>query len=387
VLVSQLRDYLEAGWNLDLASLTTEHALQPFSRKYFENGGLLTYAGEWRAAHGAALAQDDERAAERLPPFELDPNFRLKLNDLANFMRQPVKYFFRRRLSVTFADADLIGDDEEPFALNALERYLLEDTLLDDADAPEPESEVRASLTLRAKRLEREGVLPIGLIGEQWQRQLVDALVPVRTAWLKLCQRFPRPAEKLAIDLRYGELRIEDWLDQLRRQDESAGGKTAWLMQISSKVLDKNGKARGDKLIAMWLRQLAAAAQDVPVTGYLLARDAVVTMAPLEPAGARDALAALLALWRENMNHPLPTACKTALALAQDGDPRAVYDGGFDISGERADLCLARQGPDFAALAAEEAWADCSLELYGPLAAWLDNHITIAAIDAGAEAP
>ncbi|MEC5160576.1 MULTISPECIES: exodeoxyribonuclease V subunit gamma [unclassified Janthinobacterium] len=385
VLVSQLRDYLEAGWGLNPASLTTEHALQPFSRKYFESGGLLTYAGEWRAAHGAAAAPDDERAAERLPPFELDPNFRLKLNDLANFMRQPVKYFFRRRLSVAFADADLIGDDEEPFALNALERYLLEDTLLDDADAPEPQSEVRASLTLRAKRLEREGVLPIGLIGEQWQRQLVDALVPVRSAWLALCQRFPRPADKLAIDLRYGELRIDDWLDRLRRQDESAGGKIAWLMQISSKVLDKGGKARGDKLIAMWLRQLAAAAQDVPVTGYLLARDAVVTMAPLEPAGARDALAALLALWRENMNHPLPTACKTALALAQDGDPRAVYDGGFDMAGERADLCLARLWPDFAALAAEEAWADCSLELYGPLAAWLDNHITIAAIDAGAD--
>ena len=388
VLVSQLRDYLAAGWNLDLAGISTGHALQPFSRSYFERGGLLTYAGEWRAAHSEGGDADLAVDGERLAPFELDPNFRLKLSELASFLRQPVKYFFRRRLGVSFAEPDLIGEDEEPFALNALERYLLEDTLLDDASAPEPLAEVRASLSARAGRLAREGVLPIGLIGVQWQRQLVDALVPVRSAWLRLCEKFPLAAGKLAIDLPYGELRIEDWLDQLRRQREEAGAKAAWLTQISSKVLDKAGKARGDKLIAPWLRQLAAAAQGFPVTGYLLARDAVVTMAPLDPLQSRHALGALLALWRENMNHPLPTACKTALALAQGGDPRAVYDGGFDLAGERAELCLARQWPDFAALAAEEAWADCALELYGPLAAWLDNHITIAAIndvDGGAE--
>ncbi|MDC8756428.1 exodeoxyribonuclease V subunit gamma [Janthinobacterium fluminis] len=383
VLLSQLRDYLAAGWNLDLKSLTTEHALQPFSRRYFEDGGLLTYAGEWRAAHGGAPGSED---AGRLAPFELEPNFRLKLGELASFMRQPVKYFFRRRLSVSFADADLIGDDEEPFSLNGLTRYHLEDRLLGDAGEPEALSEVRASLTLRAERLAREGVLPIGLIGLQMQRELVDALVPVRTAWLKLREKFPLPAEKLAIGLQYGELRVEDWLDQLRRRDDGAGGTVVWLTQIASKVLDKNEAARADKLIAAWLRQLAAAAQGYPLTGYLLARDAVITMAPLDPVEARHALGALLALWRENMNHPLPTACKTALALARGGDPRAVYDGGFDLAGEVADLCLARQWPDFAALAAEEAWADCSLELYGPLAAWIEQHIRIAPIAGGEEA-
>ncbi|HEX8601380.1 MAG TPA: exodeoxyribonuclease V subunit gamma, partial [Pseudoduganella sp.] len=44
VLVAQLRDYLKNGWDLDLSERTTEHALQPFSRRYFERGGLLTYA-------------------------------------------------------------------------------------------------------------------------------------------------------------------------------------------------------------------------------------------------------------------------------------------------------------------------------------------------------
>ncbi|WP_308920328.1 exodeoxyribonuclease V subunit gamma [Janthinobacterium sp. J1-1] len=377
VLVSQLRDYLAAGWSLDrdLNTLTTAHALQPFSRRYFEDGGLLTYAGEWRIAHAEAGQSPDLLA---LGPYELDPGTRLSLGELASFVRQPVKYFFRRRLSVHFADAAMLGEDEEPFGLNALERYLLEDTMLDDGGAQEVLADVRAGLQARADKLAREGVLPIGLIGRQVQEQLVEALVPVRSAWLSLRASFPEAAAKRAIALPFGELLVEDWLDKLRGND----GETAWLEQISSKVMDKSGLARGDKLMLMWLRQLAAAAIGFPVTGYLVARDAIVSMAPLDPAASRAALATLLALWREGMNHPLPTACKTGLALVQEGDPRAVYDGGFEIGGEREELCLARLWPEFSALAAEEAWQDCTRELYGPLADWLREHVILDPIGA-----
>jgi exodeoxyribonuclease V gamma subunit len=291
-------------------------------------------------------------------------------------MRQPVRFFFRQRLGVMFGDAALVGEDEEPFSLNALERYLLEDTMLDDGAQPEAIGQVYDKMTERAARLAREGVLPIGLVGQQWQRQLVDALVPVRCAWLTLREHYPLPAPKLALSLTLGGLALEDWIDQLR----SNGQDIVWLAQMSSKVADKNGKARGDKLIAMWLRQLAAAAAGQPATGYLVARDAIVTMVPLDPAASLAALAALAAIWRDGMNRPLPVACKTALALVQEGDPRAVYDGGFELSGENEDLCLARLWPDFAALSAEEDWADCSRALYGPLADWLEQHVTIAAI-------
>ena len=55
VLVSQLRDYLETGWRGEggqplLAQRTQQHPLQPFSRRYFEEGSpWTTYAREWRA--------------------------------------------------------------------------------------------------------------------------------------------------------------------------------------------------------------------------------------------------------------------------------------------------------------------------------------------------
>ena len=375
VLVSQLRDYLAAGWDLELDTLTMEHALQPFSRRYFEAGGLLTYAGEWRSAHAGA----SETPAPELAPYELEPAFRLKLAELANFLRQPARYFFRRRLGVSFGEPDLVGEDEEPFSLDALERYFLEDSLLDDTSVQEPIEQVRESLSLRAARLAREGVLPIGLVGQQWQRQLVEALVPVRSAWLALGARYQEQAPKLAVSLDLGGIHFDDWIDKLRT-GSTGEGDTAWLMQVSSKVLDKKDSARGDKLIAPWLRQLACAAAGQRVTGYLVARDAVVVMAPLDQAKSLACLTALAALWRRNLDAPLAVACKTALALLNGGDPRAIYDGSFQRSAEGEDVCLARLWPDFAALAAGGDWAANAQALYGPLAEWIAQDIAVEPI-------
>ncbi|WP_443094121.1 exodeoxyribonuclease V subunit gamma [Pseudoduganella lutea] len=367
VLVAQLIDYLKAGWHLDLAERTVEHALQPFSRRYFEQGGLLTYAAEWRSAH----AQGDGDALSTtlpagLPPHELDERFRLKLAGLAAFLRQPVKYFFGQRLGVRFADSALVGEDEEPFVLDALDRYFLEDEMLED-DGAEEEDDVRASLVERAARLQREGVLPIGVIGERVRDGLIAALLPVRRAWLQLRAAYPEAAPKLAVGLDLHGVILEDWIDGLRAD----GNAKVWLAQMSSKALDKSGQPRGDKLVGAWLRQLAAAAQGETITGLLVARDAVLSMPPLDGAMARGALADLVALWRRGMDGPLPVASKTALALVSGGDPRETYEHGFDRRGEKDDPCLYRLWPEYGDLDAEPAFAATAHALYGPLVDWL----------------
>jgi len=380
VLVSQLRDYLEKGWHMDVGAHTTVHALQPFSRRYFERGGLLTYAGEWRSAHRDAVSEGDGP----LPPYELEPEYRLKLGELAGFLRQPARYFFRRRLGVNFGHLEVVGEDEEPFSLDALERYLLEDTLLDDSGTQEARGEVRQVLAARAGRLAREGVLPIGLIGRQWQQQLVDELVPVRSGWLALGARYPQAAPKLAVSLDLQGVLLDDWIDRLRSNDE----RTVWLMQISSKVLDRKGAPRGDKLIGPWLRQLAAGAMGEAIGGWLVARDGIVEMAPIAQDVARATLENLVRLWRENLDRPLPVACKTALAQLQEGDgrsdPRETYDGGFEIDGEVSDPCLARLWPEFALLRAAGGWPEVAEALYGPLVAWLRDGVTVTGFDGDA---
>jgi exodeoxyribonuclease V gamma subunit len=170
---------------------------------------------------------------------------------------------------------------------------------------------------------------------------------------------------------------LEDWIDRLRTDGDS----TAWLMQISSKVLDKAGAPRGDKLIAPWLRQLAASAAGAAgtgITGYLVARDAVITMAPIERGEAFDVLGYLVGLWQRNLDAPLPVACKTALAHLAGGDARTVYDGGYELSGEvESEPCLARLWPEFALLVAAGGWPELAEALYGGLANWMAEQIEV----------
>jgi exodeoxyribonuclease V gamma subunit len=115
---------------------------------------------------------------------------------------------------------------------------------------------------------------------------------------------------------------------------------------------------------------------------FLLARDAIISMQPLAQADAIATLHTLLACWRAGMDRPLPSACKTGLALAQEGNPQQVYEGGYQLRGEVEEASLARLWPDYAALSSEPDYESCSLTLYGALAAWMQSALGITAIDA-----
>ncbi|WP_229425092.1 hypothetical protein [Massilia sp. Se16.2.3] len=196
-------------------------------------------------------------------------------------------------------------------------------------------------------------------------------------------------AEAGSLKLAFDAVTLEDWIDRLR----SNGAQTAWLAQTSSKVLDKEGAPCGDKLIDAWLRQLAASAAGVELTGYLVARDALVTMQPIEQSEALAVLAQLAALWRRNLDQPLPVACRTALVqLAAeepppaDGrkgkpkklSPRKTYEGQYKFPGEvQREPCLARLWPDFAALGAADPGGVVAREVYGPLLAWMRAHVEV----------
>jgi exodeoxyribonuclease V gamma subunit len=374
ILVSQLRDYLAAGWDLSLEDLTTEHPLQPFSRKYFEQGGLLTYAREWRSAHGAA----EPIASAPLPPFVPEPGFRLRLGDLARFVKEPVRSFFRERLQVSFdAHADST-EDAEPFNVEGLDYYRLAVAMLRDGGPLSGRDEIQARLQARADRLGREGCLPIGAFGDEIRTRLITELIPVRRCWIDVCARYPLPADKLPVTLEEDGLLLDDWIDGIHTDGTTA----VWLAADPRNLTAGKDKApRGDALIYWWIRQLAAAAAGHVVTGLLLGRDVLISMPPLDPAQSRDTLATLRSCWHEGMRRPLPVACKTALAVIAGQDARAAYDGSFNREGEaERDPCLARLWPDYAALTAEPDWPAFARAMYEPLAAWMQSDITVTPI-------
>ena len=419
VLVSQLRDYLAAGWSGQvLAQRTTEHPLQPFSRRYFEGDpSLFTHAREWRAAHGPDDALAPPQAVPPLPPFTPDPRVPLTVAHLATFLRNPVKAFLRERLGVVFDPGEEEGADDEAFALAGLEehgtlRELLDGVLADlqaHADAG-----LGVLLDGRLQRLRRAGRLPLGGLGERTQSRLAEQLRPLLLAWQHAQASHPDAADRLslrcvarveqenaikiiAVDAypssavaifdsnseeqqpnEEGWVVLQDWLEHLRHGPE---GSPIWLNLKPSRLLQdaRKGVVRADALLVPWVRSLAAAASGVAVQGLLVGRDATLHFAPLPHDGARETLGQLLQVWREGMAGPLPLALRTALAHVAGGDAARTYEGGFRQAGEAADPSLARFYPDFEALTEDGRFESLASVVCGSLADWAQNAVRVVA--------
>ena len=374
VLVAQLRDYLSAGWGeAAVRARTQEHPLQPFSRRYFEQGSpLATEAGEWRASH---LERESE--ADQLPP-PYESGVALRLEDLVAFLKNPVKAFFRRRLDVSFRDNGVADEDDEPFALDGLEHYQLLGELLEGAVLAAPEGQVlpERQVAAHAERLLRAGALPLAEFGRRNRAALLAEALPMLQCRQAFMRVHPEAAPPAPLRLEAAGLRLDDWLDGVRA---SAAGEHAWLILSASRVLDKGGKLRVDKLIEPWVRILAASACGATISGVLVARDAMLTLDALAQEQAEPLLIDLITAWREGMDEPLPVAPKTALALLSDGDDKAqlAYEGGPNIAGEVQEPCLARSYPDYEALAADERFSTLASRLYAALQAWADTSVQV----------
>jgi exodeoxyribonuclease V gamma subunit len=385
VLVSQLRDYLGAGWGQEVvASRTTSHPLQPFSRRYFEaDSSLQTQAREWRAAHGPA--DGDGRAVPSLEAFTPDPRLPLTLTQLASFLRNPVKAFFKQRLRVVFDPEEDAVADEECFGVDGLQEYgLVRDLLATASAVPDPEQE-QGAVTLALTRLRRAGALPLKGFGDLKQQALEDVLTTLMHAWHFAQARFPVDAPRQSVRLQQGEVVLEDWIDHLcagpgldAHADDQAGDLTTWLQLEPGKLLEKGTKpkARPDKLLAPWLRSLATAANGLNVQGVLVGRDGVLEISPMPQEPARETLCQLLELWQEGMNTPLPLPPKTALAWLTDKSPATQYEGGRNQPGDGEDVCMARMFPDYAALTEDGRFEALAERVYAPLLAWAAAHVS-----------
>ena len=375
VLVSQLRDYLRAGWHgtpaEDAVALrTTEHPLQPFSSRYFEGKGLVTYAREWRSAHRGG--EGGNEAAPALPPFE-PSGVALTLDGLARFLKNPVKCFFRDRLSVVFDDPDDASDDDEAFVLDGLERYDALSELVAESHGSKAESG-SASLGLRLQRIRGAGRLPIGEIGARLGSELKLDAEPMLAERHRFLDDFPDAAPPRRLHFEADGIEVDDWLDGL----QTDGAADAWIRVQPSTLADKNGKQlRADKLIDAWVRVLVSSACGGPATGLFVGRDVTLRLGAVERDRAEQALQDLLGAWRIGMNEPLPLPMRSALAFAGGGNPQEAYEGRFEQEGENAEPCLARCFPTFEALTANgrfEAWAE---RIYRPMLDWIAASVSV----------
>ncbi|MEK1843199.1 MAG: exodeoxyribonuclease V subunit gamma, partial [Pseudomonas sp.] len=318
VLIGQLRDHLGSGWRLHddnddlLESMTQEHPLQPFSARYFHEGDdLFSYASEWQVLHQASdLATD----IEVLEPYVQDEP--LSLGQLQDFLRNPVRHFFSHRLKVFFEAAEVPLADEEPFVLDALQRYSLSDSLLEAALGQLDQTD--QVLEAQAKRLQNSGLLPMAGFGECLQRELIEPLPDLLLRYQQLLALWPTPlTSALPVSLELQGLRLEGWLSGLHQRAD--GG----LLSVTT-IPNSIGSIKARKwhrLTRPWVNHLVACASGMPMTTALVASDDSLLLGPMEEAAASRVLGDLLLAWQTGMRQPLPIAVKTAFAWLAQTDP------------------------------------------------------------------
>ena len=390
VLVSQLRDYLAAGWQGEvLGPRTTEHPLQPFSRRYFERAGdaqdagqtLFTHAREWRAAHALPT---DAAASLPVPVFEPDPNVPLTLAALTAFLKNPVKQFFRQRLDVVFRDGDEAADDDEAFGLDGLDEYtLLDETIRAIAQQPRAcTADLRGRVAGQVARLQRAGRLPLAEPGLRSAHALAETLLPMLERWREVQAMYPRAVAKEPLRIAHDGIAFDDWLTGLQATPESSAepGPRVWLTLTASRLCTRAARpaVRPEKLVAAWVLSLVASACGNPLHGVIVGRDATVTVQPLPAADALAVLHTLLECWRDGMTAPLPLACKTALVMLAGGNAVLAYDGNTQSPGEVEEACLARLFPDYESLAADGRFATLAQQMFGPMLEWTRSCVSVA---------
>lgn len=419
VLVSQLRDYIAAVWGPQaVAERTTAHPLQPFSRRYFEGGSLHTYAREWRSLHDGAGSSDNPNssvaastpssdigqpfpdvaltntAEAELPAFVPDAAAPLTLQRLTQFLRNPVKVFFRERLGVVFQDAEQVAADDEPFEVQGLENYgLIRDQVQSWPPAPEAGG-VAQALPAAIRSLRRRGVLPMQGLGDLKEAELLHTLHTMATDWAAAGQAHAVRRPRLAIEFEHGGVVLRDWLDPLYQASPAPGGDPApsdpgtpctWLKLEPSRLLDKKeGSPRPDKLLDVWVQSLAAAACGHVMHVQVVGQGGGITAETMDTATAQAQLQTLLEVWLQGMQSPLPLPLRTALALAGElktgkpADLAKAYEGDEHSHTSLADVsdpCLARLYPDFDSLEADDRFRTLTEAVFLPLLDWVQTHV------------
>ena len=416
VLVAQLMDYLNASWTLEAkaeaetetqtttvsaSNPSTPHKrtraafeapLQPlhaFSPRYFQaDSGWITYATDWQQAHSndaAALAHSPSQvlatqalataSTARPAPAATALPTEISLRQLARLLRQPVDVFVRERLRVQLDTPEEEAPEEEPFALDGLDTYLLSQTL---ARAHDPERALQQLQGSGSLALAGFGQAQVALLRQQ-REALWARLAPRLTDWP---HDLPAQSLDLSFTLAGGDIRLHaEWQPEPQLWKTNAQ-RNAWL-QVDVRpgsVLQGQRKAdnqcpRAETLTEVWLQHLVACASGTPTTSAQVGLDGWVQFNPLSPDSAKAHLHQLVDAYVQAWQAPLPVARKTACAFlnaqrSQDPHPllaaRSKFEGEHMHSGEYPEsTTLQRVFNSFDDLAPHlPEWAE---RLYGPM--------------------
>ncbi|MBI9075009.1 MAG: exodeoxyribonuclease V subunit gamma [Desulfatibacillum sp.] len=350
-LVSELIDYVEAGFDLSQASpLITIHKLQAFDPAYFsgQTPGLFSYS---RQLCQAAIMLQKSRKSPRVffqqsIAMPQDAERSVDLETLCSFFRLPARFFLRERIGLVLDELSGVVESAEPFNLGGLERHRMAGLMVEKtAQGHHP-----MDLFPMAKA---QGELPHGNVGTWAFNQLAEQMASFAK----------NTASRLASATRRIDAEVELEGYRVRGRLDPVGPQGLFLYRTATvKAYDR---------LNAWIRHLllCLAKPESGLETFYAGIDKTVRFDGLPEDEALRHLAELLSIFSQGLEKPVPFFPETsfafakALATSRDhakalGAARGKWEPGFYNNGESLNaysaLCFEGQNPlsrDFQAIA------------------------------------
>jgi exodeoxyribonuclease V gamma subunit len=302
VLISDLRDVLRQSFTTGEVDdiwqqLLTQHPLQAFSRRYFEqkDNALFSYVAAHCPPDKKDINLDKDWFSEPLPAAD-DAGFskQLNFNQLLKFFRHPGRFLLQERLGLRLDTDNEELETREPFALDGLQAWSLRQQLLNyrlqDKNPADALAMIQAS-----------GILPQAYIGEQVFNSQVEKVEQFAD---RLLADYPVEfMPPLGFELHIADFSLSGQLD---------GGSADGLFNYQM------GKTKGNHLLTAWLRHLVL--NCLKVKGMACESRLITENDDYHFLAVDDAKAILhdlLKLYWQGLHQPLSFFPNTSFAFAQ----------------------------------------------------------------------
>ncbi|WP_299082995.1 exodeoxyribonuclease V subunit gamma, partial [uncultured Paraglaciecola sp.] len=361
ILLSELIEYcqqgfcLEGQWQQDVAEteqnlvahLMLNHKLQPFNQAYFgadAESDLFSFNQKQQGIANQLLQPVNvlDFQSNALPQSE-EPSSQLEIDNLIQFFHNPAKAFFMGRWQTRFYPLGQQSTDEEPFSFDGLDKYQINQRLIEyllkhhtETEVAETSANAQHQASDLLKILKAEGKLPTGTSGEIALAPLVNLSTDVVEQIIQLNQT-TNNAQSIDVELTIDSITIVGRIGNLFSQNL---------------VLWRAGKLRAKDRITLYLQWLCLCANP-PKLGLnqasFVTTDKLYSIPVIEKSAAIEQLTIWLQYWLRGTSCSLcfyPEASWVWASTQDQNKTLHAFIGNDYASGEGSEAHIQRVCPD-----------------------------------------
>lgn len=294
VLVSELVDYMYDRFGLSPENLIKHHPLQAFSSLYYQkNNAFVSYS---RENFNAANQLHVEAKCKRFPPDDIAPPAdtwrEIDVEMLCQFFGHPTRFLLQNRLGITLKEMAFQLQDRENFRLEPLEKYVLEQELLQFSSREE-------NLEALKPVLEARGILPYGQVGTYEFKVILKEVETFREFLAGFVPK--QDSTSRAIEMVFGDFKITGSIPNVHND---------------YCLYYRYARSNPKDLIRSWIYHLLLGCieKDSLIKTYYVSRDKVFEFQ--KHTDSCKVLSSLLAVYWQGLNHPLSFFPYTSLEYA-----------------------------------------------------------------------